>query len=121
MHCAFRGFGLVEQRGGEVPLCGVRQDCDHGFALAQLFGKLQGGGYIGAAADAAHDALFGCQVLGYLQGFFVLDNANIVVNALIQDLGNHTVTDTHLHMGADGTAGQNRRILRLYCPNGQSL
>ena len=74
---------LLKQRGREVTLGGVGQNGDYALALAQLFGQLDGGGHVGAAGDAAHDALKGCQTLRGLNGLSVTDDADAVVDLLI--------------------------------------
>ena len=69
----------IKQRCGEIPLGSVRQDGNHGFALAQLLCQLHGGGHIGAAADSAEDPFLGSQILGGLQGLLVLNDADPAV------------------------------------------
>lgn len=49
---------LLKQRCGEVSFGCIRQDGNNSLPFAQLLGKLDGGGYIGTAGDAAHDTFF---------------------------------------------------------------
>ena len=57
-------FSIFKKLGAEISFAGVGQDGDHGFARAKLFGHTQGGGYVGAAGNAAEYALLADKALG---------------------------------------------------------
>ena len=113
--CAFKF--LFKQWCREVSFCSIRKDSYYCLSRAELFGKLQGCRHVGSARDTAHETFFGCQILGGLKCLFVLYYADIVVDLLIKDNRDNSVTDSHLDVSSDRAAGQDSRVFRLYCPD----
>ena len=48
------------------------------------------------------------------------DDADIVINFLIENLRNNSVSDSHLEMRTDGTAGKNGSVFRFDRPDGHT-
>jgi cysteine synthase A len=82
---------------------------------------LSGGGNVGAAGNAAHNAFLCGKVFRNLDGFLVFYDADIVDDALVQDAGDDAVADAHLYVGANRPARQNGGVFRLNRPNDQIL
>ena len=62
----FISSSSFKQRSREIAFGGVGEDGNDRFAFAELFCEAHCGGDVGTAADAAHDAFLGCEILGCL-------------------------------------------------------
>ena len=108
---------LFKKRRREIPLRRVRQHCHDCFPFAQLPRQLDRRRHIRAGGNAAHDAFFCRQITGRLDRLFIRHDADVIVDLCVQDGRDQAVADAHLKMGADGSAREDGRMLRLHRPD----
>lgn len=111
------GLFTFKQWCREISFRCIRQHGHDCFSGTEFFSQLQCSGYICAAGDAAEDAFLSGEVFRSLQRFLIGDDTDVIVDFPVQDCRDQSVPYPHLQVGADGTAGEDRRMFRLDSPN----
>ena len=62
-HSLSAPFSILKKRGGKISFRRVGKDGNNRFPLAEKLSEAKRGGNVGAARNAAHNALKACEVL----------------------------------------------------------